>query len=137
MILDTQTMFSDDQAITVTAVSTNIVDLASDSSKVQALNEKGDLQMFVQVSGAAFAGGTSLKVDVYTSDSSTMNGQAIMVSSAAIVTASLVLGYQFPLGKLDRINVQYMRLTYTVVGTMSAGNITAGLIIDKQTYGPN
>ena len=133
MILDTQCMFSDDQAITVTANSTNIIDLGNDGSEVQALNQKGELELVVQVSSADLASGTSVKASLYSSDSSTMNGEAVVIETAAIAEADLVAGYYFKLGKLPRIDAQYLRLTYTVVGTFDAGAITAGLNLDRQT----
>lgn len=133
MILDKQNLFSEDQAVTVTADSTNIIDLGNDDSEVNpALNEKGDLEVFAQVT-TAFASGTSLKVSLLSSDSSTFSSSTTVSESAAIATASLVQGYKFKLGQLTEIDEQYLKLVYTVVGTMSAGNILAGLVLDKQT----
>ena len=47
MIIDKQNLFSDDQAITVTADSTNVIDLGADDSKIQAINEKGGVELWV------------------------------------------------------------------------------------------
>ena len=132
MIIDKSNLFSEDQAVTTTVNSTNIIDLGNDSALVQALNEKGDVHLWAQVT-TAFNAGTSLKVTLTTDDSSTFASETTVLSSAAVATASLVAGYQFPLGKLPRINEQYARLTYTVVGTHDAGNISAGLVFDTQT----
>lgn len=132
MILDKQNLFSEDQAVTVTANSTNIIDLGNDDSAVQALNEKGELELFVQVT-TAFANATSMSVTLTSDDSSTFASETTVLASAAVAEASLVAGYQFKLGKLPRINEQYIRLTYTVVGTHNAGAVTAGLILDRQT----
>jgi len=136
MILDSTLLLSDDQAITVTANSTNIIDLGNDDALVQALNEKGGehLKFFAQVT-TAFAGGTSVALKLTTDDSSTFASETTIYESAAVATASLVAGYQFKLPALPPINEQYLRATYTVVGTHTAGNITAGLVMDVQTNG--
>lgn len=123
---------SDDQAVTVSAASTNIIDLGNDSAKVQALNSKGDLEILAQVT-TDFTGGTSIAVTLQTDDDVAFGSPTTVISSAAIAAASLVAGYQFKLGKLPRINEQYARLYYTVVGTMSAGAITSTLLVDRQT----
>lgn len=135
MILDKQNLFSEDQAITVTAVSTNVIDLGADNARNQLDNEKGDVEVFVQVT-TAFSGGTSLKVTLQADDDEAFGSAVTILDSAAIVTASLVAGYQFKLGKLPRLgsaDKRYLRLNYTVVGTMSAGKVLAGLIRDRQT----
>lgn len=132
MFIDKELVLSDDQAVTVTAASTNVIDLGNDSALVKALNSKGDLELFAQVT-TAFADGTSLKVSVQSDDDEAFGSPTTVIESAAISTASLVAGYQFKLGKLPRINEQYLRFNYTVVGTMSAGKLFSGLIIDRQT----
>lgn len=132
MIIDKETLFSDDQAVTVTAASSNIIDLGNDDSLLQSLNEKGMLEILAQVT-TAFAGGTSLSVTLQSDNDSAFGSPTSIMVTAAIATAALVAGYQFRLGKLPRIDEQYVRLYYTVVGTMSAGKILAGLILDRQT----
>ena len=132
MILDKENLFSDDQAITVTADATNVIDLGNDDAKVQALNEKGDVKILCQVT-TAFAGGTSIAAVVKSDDSSTMASATTLITTAAINTASLVAGYQFTVSGLPLINEQYLGMSFTVVGTMSAGAITAGIVRDLQT----
>lgn len=132
MILDKENLFSEDQEITVTAASTNIIDLGNDHARIQPLNEKGVTELFVQVT-TAFAGGTSLKVTLQSDDDVAFGSATTVLESAAVATATLVLGYQFRFSTLPRINEQYLRLNYTVVGTMSAGKVMAGLILDRQT----
>ena len=132
MYLDKQNLFSDDQAVTVTANSTNIIDLGNDESEVQALNEKGVLQVMVQVT-AAFASGTSIALTLTSDDDVAFGSETTIVSTPAIAQAALVAGYQFKLSTLPVINEQYIRLTYTVVGTFDAGTIVAGLNLDRQT----
>lgn len=132
MYIDKDLVFSDDQAVTVTAASTNIIDLGDDNSKVQALNSKGDVEVFAEVT-TAFAAGTSMSVTLQSDDDVAFGSPTTVNASAAVATSSLVVGYQYKLGKLPRINEQYVRLYYTVVGTMSAGKIFSALVIDRQT----
>lgn len=136
MILDKFTMFSDDQAVLIPAgstYSTNIIDLGDDSSLVQSKNEKGNLQILALCT-EGFTGGTSIKVQVTESDSSTFLSSTVIADSGAIGYATAKAGYEFNLGTLPRVSKQYLRLTYTVAGnTMTTGKITAGLILDKQT----
>jgi hypothetical protein len=134
MIADKENLFSEDQAITVTAGSTNVIDLGADSSRIQALNEKGDVEVLAQIT-TAMAGGTSLQVTLQSDNDVAFGSATDLLTSAAIATAALVAGYQFKIGKLPRINERYLRLYYTVVGTMSAGKVFAGLILDRQTAG--
>ena len=132
MIIDKQNLFSEDQAITVTADSTNVIDLGNDHANVQALNSKGDLEVFVQCT-AQITGGTSVKVGLFSSDTSTFSSETTISESGVILPAVTVAGYQFKMGKLADIDEQYLKLKYTVVGTHSAGTVLAGLILDRQT----
>lgn len=134
MIFDKQALFSEDQALTVSAASSNVIDLGDDSARVQALNEKGDLEVMIQVT-TAFAGGTSLKATLQSDDDEAFGSPTTVLDSAAVVTASLVQGYQFPFGELPRISERYLRVAYTIVGTMSAGKVFAGLNLDRQSSG--
>jgi hypothetical protein len=134
MILDKENLFSEDQNIALicdtTGYSTNIIDLGNDAAAVQALNEKGG-ELLVQVT-EDFASGTSVKVELLSDDDVAFGSPTTVLASAAVVTATLKEGYQFKLA-LPEINEQYLRLKYTVAGTMTTGKVLAGLIVDKQT----
>lgn len=132
MIIDKENLFSNEQAITVTAVSTDVIDLGDDDAQVQALNSKGLLELWVQVV-EAFAVGTSLKVTLQEDDDSAFSSPVDIIETDDILLASLVLGYKFRFGKLPEISKRYIRLSYTAVGTFTGGKVTAGLILDKQT----
>lgn len=135
MIFDKENLFSEDQAVTTTAASTNVIDLGADDSAVQTNNEKGMIEILVQVT-TAFAGGTSLQVTLQTDTDVAFGSAASLQATAAIATASLTAGYQFAIIRLPRSAVErYIRLYYTVVGTMSAGAVFAGLVLDVQTNG--
>lgn len=131
MILDKENLLSDDQAVTTTAVSTNILDLQGANAGDQGPGEP--LNLFAQVSSADFSGGTSISLIVQTDDDEAFGSATTLFTTPAIVTASLVAGYNFALGSLPiELGERYMRFTYTVVGTMSTGAITAGIVPDRQ-----
>lgn len=132
MILDKQNLFSEDQAITTTAASSNVIDLGADGADVNSPNFK-DAEVLVQVT-TAFAGGTSIVATLQTDDNAAFSSATSLLATAAIATASLVAGYQFAIGKLPKVGLErYIRINYTVVGTMTAGAVMAGLILDNQT----
>ena len=134
MILDAENLFSDDQAVTVTAVSTNIIDQGAVSTGKGGIG-KGDipLELLVQVSEEDFAGGTSLKVQVQSDSVEAFSGPTLLHETDAILTAVLTTGYQFALARIPVTAERYLRLNYVVVGTHTAGKLTAGLVEARQT----
>lgn len=135
MYLDKQNTLSDSQAVTVTAASTNIIDLGNDDAAVQPLNEKGDIDLLIQVVTAFTADGSAtLVVAIQTDDDVGFGSPTTLYTSAAIAVADLVAGYKVPIPGLPEINEQYLRAYYTVAtGPMTAGAIYAGLTLDRQT----
>jgi hypothetical protein len=137
MIMDQQNLFSDAQAITVTANSSNVIDtLPSGGPNTKAgIGDGQDISLFAQTGPLAFAGGTSMQISLVSADDAALTTNLIThYATPVIVLASLtaktrLIGLDLPYGKYRR----YVGLVYTVVGTMSAGVITAGLVEDLQT----
>lgn len=139
MIIDTQNLFSDDQAITTTADSDDYVDFGAPGTPFGQSNAlsidqgKGSpIPILIQVT-ETFVSGTSLTIALEFDDDSAFGSTTVVWESEAIVTASLVAGYQFliyvlPPGTTER----YAQLRYTVSGTYTAGKITAGVGIERQ-----
>ncbi len=126
MITDKLLRVSEDQALTTTAVSTNTIDL----SVARDMGEGTDLYMNFAVT-AALTGGTSVKFEVITSASADLSTPTVIGSTDAIVTASLVTGYNTAV----RLNPQiaskgqrYLGARYTISGTYSAGTVTADVV---------
>lgn len=141
-MLDKQNLFSDAQAITVTANSTNVVDLqggtpafTTDTLGNTVDNDFGkspELDVLITVTEAfTAAGAATLTVSIAADDSAAFGSPTTLVSSAAIGKATLVPGYQFRLA-LPAGNAaadKHLGLIYTVAtGPMTAGKITAGLV---------
>jgi hypothetical protein len=126
MITDKLLRVSEDQALTTTAVSTNTIDL----SIARDMGEGHNLFMNFAVT-AALTGGTSVKFEVISSASADLSTPTVIGSTDAIVSASLVAGYNTAV----RINPQvaskgqrYLGARYTISGTYSAGTVTADVV---------
>jgi hypothetical protein len=94
-------------------------------------------ELLVQVSTpfATSASGT-LQVDLITATDAALTGSVTVLSSTPVLAASaLVAGYQFRLGGIPAgITQRYLGLRYVIgTGAMSAGKITAGLVLDRQS----
>lgn len=131
MITDKLLRVSTDQALTTTAVSTDTVDL----SIARDIGEGEDLYMNFAVT-TALAAGTSVKFEVIGATNAALSsGVVVLGSSDAVVTASLVAGYNTAV----RINPQiasngqrYLGARYTIVGTYTSGAVTADIVTDIQ-----
>lgn len=143
MLLDENTLFSDDQAITASAASTNYMDLqagatppAAPAALVQKIGGGNNIPLLIQVT-EDFATLTSLTVTIQVDDNTSFSSATTVASSHAVPAASLVAGYQFPLVTLpDTVNERYVRLYYTVGGSnATAGAITASIATGLQTNG--
>jgi hypothetical protein len=131
MILDANTVFSNAQAITASAGSSNAIDLGSDRDA----GGGRPIEIFAQVV-QDFATLTSLQVSLQTDDDPLFATPVSLQQTAAIPVVSLKTGYQFALSTLPRGCQRYLRLYYTVAGSQAtAGKITAGLVLERQTNG--
>ena len=128
------------QAVTVTANSTNVIDL----SLARDVGEGEDLYVSFSV-GTAFtaAGAATLTPTVVVSAADTLTTPTTLGTGGTIAVASLVAGYTFVI----RVNPQlfyssttnsslglrYLGVIYTVAtGPMTAGTITADVVLDIQ-----
>lgn len=130
MITDKLLRVSEDQALTTTAVSTNTIDL----SVARDMGEGQELFMNFAVT-AALTGGTSVKFEVIQSASADLSTPTVIGSTDAVVSASLVAGYNTAV----RVNPQigskgqrYIGARYTISGTYSAGTVTADVVATIQ-----
>lgn len=142
MHLDAQNLFSDAQAITATAVSTNHIDLGDTPqpvlSPVKLTRDIGggyDIPLLVQVV-EDFDAGTSVTVQVQTAATNSFASAKTVAASPAVPVAQLKAGFKFPIPVIPPgADQRYMRLNYVVAGTPSAGKITAGIAAGLQTNG--
>ena len=132
MILDSQGLFSDDQAITASAASTNYIDLQTADN----IGIGGAIPLLIQVT-EAFDNLTSLAVAVQQDDNSSFSS-ATTLATATLTLAELVQGAKFPIHFMPRNGERYIRVYYTVTGTApTAGQVTAGFTTGDQTNSAN
>lgn len=132
MIMDKLLQFSEAQAITATAVSTNVIDLGVNRD----LGVDTEIDVFIQVDTAfTAAGAATLTIELQTDDNVSFSSATALFTSAAIGKATLVAGYQPFRFKLPQVTERYLRLNYTVAtGPMTAGAITAALVTGRQNW---
>jgi hypothetical protein len=130
MITDKLLRVSEDQALTTTAVSTDTIDL----SVARDIGEGQDLFMNFAVT-TALAGGTSVKFEVITSAAANLGSPTVIGSTDAIVTASLVAGYNTAVRinpQIASLGQRYLGARYTISGTYTSGKVTADVVMDIQ-----
>ena len=121
MILDEQGLFSNDQKITATAGSTNILDMGK---REVAFGTPVDV--FIQVT-EDFDNLTSLSIKVQTAIDEAFTN-AVDLIEETILAANLKKGAVSNIKFLPKGNLGYMRLLYTVTGTApTKGGILAGI----------
>lgn len=138
MIFSAQQLFSDDQAITASADSTNVIDLgvrATPFGAVAALTGdigKGTMIPLLAQVTEAFDALTTLEIKVSTG-ATTALGTTIL--SQTIALADLLVGKQLSFCVLPKdITERYLGIEYVVVGTApTVGKITAGITMGNQT----
>lgn len=134
MITDAQTRFSDAQAITTgTQLSTNAYDMAI----ARDIGRGRALRIYVTAT-VAFAGGTSLQVNVVESVNSDLSAATVIFTGAAVAEASLTAGAKLLDQVLPQTSKRYLGLQYVSVGTHTAGAVTGGIVMDTDsgTYFP-
>jgi len=138
MIFSAQQLFSDDQAITASSDSTNVIDLGTPGTPygaASALNQdigKGSMiPLLVQVT-EAFDNLTSLEIKVSTGSTTALGTTVI---SQTVLLADLVAGKQIAIQVLPNdITERYLGIEYVVTGTApTAGKVTAGITMGNQT----
>lgn len=125
MLFDLETIFSDNQAITTTTPSTNVVLGAKGPLKEIAFGTPIPLR--IQVT-EAFVGCTSVEFEVETAEDEKFTTPVSLATTGAVAVADLVEGYVAPINFVPKGNKGYLRIKYTVVGTATAGKVTAGIV---------
>ena len=138
MTIDTSLVFSNQQAVTTSAPSTNSIDLGVTGTPfgatlplVRRLGEGELIPLSVSIA-QTFAGLTSLQVWVETSpDGITWTPTD---SGEVVPAAALVTGYLFAVPKIvEAASARYLQLYYNVVGTATAGTINASIVASRQS----
>lgn len=133
MITDRELTFSDVQAITATANSTDVISLVG-----YRIGRGQRLRLYVQVDEAfTAAGAATLTLDVVQADNAALstNAEVLYTTGATALAALIKNPKKFFIDIPAPANLRdFMGLKYTVAtGPMTAGKLTAGIVIDTPT----
>ena len=138
MIFSNNLMFSENQAITATADSTNVVDLGTPGTPYgaaaaleQDIGKGTPVHIRVQVT-ETFATLTSLTINISVGAAATLGTK---IAAQTIAVANLVAGATFDIPFLPMgVDQRYLGLEYVVTGSnATTGKITAGITMGNQT----
>jgi len=132
MIIDRNTLVSNAQAVTATAVSTDTIDLGA----LRDIGTGTKISAFVTVDVAATAAGAAtVTFAVITSANADLSSATTLYTTSAIGKATLVAGYKvFDITIPRQLLSRYLGLNYTVAtGPLTAGAFTGGFVVDMQS----
>lgn len=130
MIFDQQSLFSDSQAITTTANSSNVIDQGP-NAMTGLIGQTSQGALFVRCM-QTFAGGISLAIALVSADSVDLATNPLThwnsgpIPLANLTAKAMIAATRIPPQRLRR----YLGVVYTVVGTMTAGSVLAGIADD-------
>jgi hypothetical protein len=136
MYLDRQLMFSDKQTLAVaagTVASTDVID----NGVARNVGRAGRLRLSVTVD-EALTGGTSVEVRLVESDAANLASPKLLVSSGAIAQANTPkAGRALFDVVLPDTSKRFLGVQYVLVGTHTAGKVTAALVTGTDHNPPN
>lgn len=141
-MFDVENLLSDKQAVTATAASTNFINLGSPKTPPGSpaplkrdIGAGNRMPIGILVT-TAFAGLTSLEATIQVDDNSSFSSPKEVGTTGTIVNSRLVAGLYLPITMIPiGADEQYLRINYTVVGTGTAGNISAGIVTEIPAHG--
>lgn len=138
MIQDRQLTPSVAQAVTVTAFSTDVVDLASNADIGRSSNGGSGLRAFSKVDTAFTAGGAgTLLVELVQSANADLSTPDVLAQSnggTPFALAALIQGATLMDIAIPRTSKRYLGFRYTVAtGPMTAGAVTSSFPISSST----
>lgn len=128
MYIDHENSFCEQQPITSSGFSTNVINAGTDCGS------GNNIKVKVFVDGEDFSGLTSLRVSMQASETEDFSLFKTLFESGSIPATDLVRGYTFPLPSLPAKHSGFLRLHFTVSGAdATAGKISGYMILDDQT----
>jgi len=143
MILNRNLILSENQAITATAISTNVIQWETvraapyeSAGILRNLGDGSEIPMLLQIT-QAFNNLTSLQITLESADNAALSTNPIvMATSAAIPLASLIVGFRplitriLPFGQMR----DFFGVRYTVVGVApTLGQVTCAIATEVQS----
>lgn len=136
MTLDKLLMFSEAQAVTASAASTDVIDLGPIDGTRRDIGVGYPLELFVNVNTtAAAAGAATVNIQLQTSpDNSTWT---TLTSTGDLALSALTSGKRVMSQKVPQGVQRYLRVNYVVgTGPLTAGAFTAGINLDVDNNSP-
>lgn len=125
MIIDKELMMSNAQAVTVTAASTDVIDLGAHLGLDPGVSDDMWLQIRVDTACEA-SGSATVAFALQTDDAENFGSATTLWTSTAIGKAALVAGYDVVRMRLPLGLKRYVRVYYTVAtGPLTAGKFDA------------
>lgn len=137
MILDKLLMFSEAQAVTASAASTDIIDLGPIAGDRRDIGVGYPIELIVRVpTPAAAAGDATVQFALQTSATEDFATPVVLYNSDAVAVADLTAGAGFAV-KVPQGVLRYLRVYYNVAdGPLTAGAFTSGLLLDVDANTP-
>lgn len=141
MILSKNLLFAENQAITATAISQNVLEFPDNgivygetAAIPRNLGAGREIPLLIQVT-QSFATLTSLTITIESSAAAALTSSTVHHTTGAIPVASLVAGFKLPMRWLPvGVLGKYLGLRFTVGGSnATAGQITAALATEMDT----
>jgi hypothetical protein len=128
-VLDRQNMFGIDQPVTISAYSTDLIDLGS----LRDVGAGEQVQTLIQTTEAfTAAGAATLTVTLETATDAAFTVPVALASTGAIPVASLTLGSKASITTVPGGCLRYLRLSFVVAtGPMTAGKVTSALGVES------
>lgn len=125
MIMDAQLLFSDAQALTSTAASTNLVDLGADRNIGQ--GEPMAVMINLDVAADAASADETYTAAIQTDDNSSFSS-ATTLETLTITRGDAAGTKYFHVFKPDTLVERYLRINYTLGGTTPSVTVTAHMV---------
>jgi len=136
MIFSEQLLFSDQQAITVDAVSDNVIDLSALSPLITSRIDIGVgilIPILIQVVAGFDTSANTLIVSLEHSDTEGSGYEKIVSTIAKPTSEMTEAGFQFPINHFVRnMDKRFLRIDYNVSANLVGGKITAGIVMSAQ-----
>ncbi|MDQ0628068.1 Bbp16 family capsid cement protein [Pantoea agglomerans] len=136
MILDKLLMFSEAQAVTASAASTDVIDLGPIDGTRRDIGVGYPLELFVNVNTtAAAAGAATVNIQLQTSPDN--SAWTTLASTSDLALSALTSGKRVWSQKVPQGVQRYLRVNYVVgTGPLTAGAFTAGINLDVDNNSP-
>ncbi|MXE22797.1 hypothetical protein FQZ41_06015 [Escherichia coli] len=136
MITDKLLMFSEAQAVTNTAASTDVIDLGPIDGSRRDIGVGYPLEFWVLVNEAATASGeATVNIQLQTSENN--SSWTTIYDSGALAKTALAAGKRVVSAKVPAGVQRYLRVNYSVAtGQLTAGKFTAGISLDVDANTP-